>query len=190
MHVIATPRAQSSNTLQVSDAFLSSLSAGHEDLTVDTIDLFRVDLPPLIGDNIEAKYMLMSGQSLDPRLQRSWRRIEELIDQFLAADLYVLSTPMWNFGILHVLKHYIDCLVQPGYAFGFNEIGIPVRPFDYQQPYLRAIFGFIGISDLTFVDFQPTDRHAFREAAYAQAIAQAEELAKSSRWRVPAQRTP
>src|SRR4051794_16853306 len=126
LHVIATPRAQSSNTLQVSDTFLSALSEGHDDLTIDVLDLFRVELPPLSGDNIEAKYTLMSGQSLDPRLQQSWRRIEDLITQFLAADAYVFSTPMWNFGIPYVLKHYIDCLVQPGYAFGFSELGIPV----------------------------------------------------------------
>ena len=214
LHVIATPRAQNSNTLQVSDAFLSSLSAGRDDVTVDVIDLFRVSLPPLVGDNIEAKYTLMSGRSLDPRLQESWQRIEELIAQFLAADAYVFSTPMWNFGIPYVLKHYIDCLVQPGYAFGFNELGIPIplvhgksmvcvtargsdysagspmQPYDYQQPYLRAIFGFIGITDVTFIDFQPTDMHALRDAALAAAVSRAEELAGDDRWRVPAQRAP
>ena len=108
---------------------------------------------------------------------------------------------MWNFGIPYALKYYIDCIVQPGYLFRFNELGYPVplvhgkrdgrasprgaattRPaspmhaLDFQEPYLRAIFGFVGITDIEFVDVQPTDIPALRESAMATAITRAHTL--------------
>jgi len=56
----------------------------------------------------------------------SWRAIEGLIQQFLAADMYLISTPMWNFTIPSTLKYYIDALVQPGYLFKYTPEGVPV----------------------------------------------------------------
>ena len=62
LHIIATPRSHSSNTIRVSNVLLEELYAKYDDLTVDVLDLFRVDLPSVAGDNIESKYMLMTGQ--------------------------------------------------------------------------------------------------------------------------------
>ncbi len=124
LHIIATPRSAKSNTLQVSKVFLDSLAAHHPKLTVDVVDLFDSDLPALAGNNIEAKYTLLQGQPIDKDHEESWQQIETLIRHFLSADAYVISAPMWNFGIPYTLKYYIDCLVQPGYVFGFNETGV------------------------------------------------------------------
>jgi FMN-dependent NADH-azoreductase len=206
LHVIATPRSEESNTLQVSKVFLDSLSAHHPDMQLDVVDLFNVDLPALAGANIEAKYTLMTGQPVDKDHEDSWRQIENLIRHFVSADAYVVSTPMWNFGIPYALKYYIDCIVQPGYVFGFNDAGMPVpmvlgkkmvcvtarggdyspgspmHAYDFQQPYLRAIFGFIGITELEFISLEPTDISTKREAAFANAVAKARILAGSPQW--------
>jgi FMN-dependent NADH-azoreductase len=154
--------------------FLDSLAAHHPKMQVDVVDLFDSDLPALAGNNIEAKYTLLRGQPIDKDHEESWRQIETLIQHFLTADAYVISTPMWNFGIPYTLKYYIDCLVQPGYVFGFNETGVvpmvhgkrmvcvtargsdyslgtPLHAYDFQEPYLRSIFGFIGITDIEFI---------------------------------------
>jgi FMN-dependent NADH-azoreductase len=207
LHIVATPRGEKSNTLQVSTAFLDSLSARRADVDIEVVDLFHHDLPALAGDNIEAKYTLMAGQPIDRKHEESWHQIEKLIADFLSADVYVLSVPMWNFGIPYVLKYYIDCIVQPGYVFRFNEGGMvvpmvtgksmvcvtarggdyspgsPLNPYDFQQPYLRAIFGFIGIADIHFINLQPTDVTTRRETARASALAQAHALAAS--WSAP-----
>ena len=112
---------------------------------------------------------------------------------------------MWNFGIPYALKYYIDCIVQPGYVFGFNETGVvpmvhgkrmvcvtargsdyssssPMHAYDFQEPYLRSIFGFIGITDIEFINVQPTDISALREAAFASALEQARSVAASPLW--------
>jgi FMN-dependent NADH-azoreductase len=180
LHVIATPRGLASNTGRVSAALIEELHQRHRDLDVTTLDLFRADLPAVAGANIESKYALMTGQQLDDGARESWRDIERTIEQFLAADIYVLTVPMWNFGIPYALKYYIDAIVQPGYLFHYDETGQPVglvhgkqmvcvtsRGGDYSQApmaaldhmvgYLSTIFGFVGITDLTFFNAQPMD---------------------------------
>lgn len=206
LHIIATPRREKSNTLQISTAFLDSLAARRPEVEVEVVDLFQSDLPGLAGANIDAKYTLMVGQPIDPSHAESWQKIEMLIQRFLAADAYVISSPMWNFGIPYALKYYIDCIVQPGYVFTYNEMGYPVpmvhgkkmvcftarggdysaqgpmHAMDFQEPYLRSIFGFIGITDLKFINMQPTDIPGMREPALDSALAQARALAGSVDW--------
>ena len=75
--------------------------------------------------NIKSKFALMTGQPLDDAARSSWREIEKTIEGFLDADLYLLTVPMWNFGIPYALKYYIDAIVQPGYLFQYNELGQP-----------------------------------------------------------------
>jgi len=191
--------------MRVASAFLESLHATHVDLSVDTINLFTGDLPAVAGDNIQTKYNLMTSQPIDKHHKESWQRIELLIEHFLSADVYLISTPMWNFSISYALKYYIDCIVQPGYLYKYNEQGQPVglvhgkkmicltsrggdysaqSPFhvyDFQEPYLRAIFGFVGISDIHFINAQPMDiTPELREAAIATAIEEARSLATNS----------
>ena len=201
LHVIATPRGIESNTLRVSSALLATLQETSPDLTLEEVDLFNHDLPALAGDNIEAKYTLMMGQPIDRTHAESWGQIERLIERFLAADVIIISTPMWNLSIPYALKYYIDCLIQPGYVFTYNEMGQavplvhgkrmvvvtsrggdyspggPMEAYDFQEPYLRSIFGFIGVYDIEFINAQPMDiTPDLRVAATAAAIARGNEL--------------
>lgn len=104
-----------------------------------------------------------------------------MIEEFLAADVYLLSAPMWNFSIPYVSKHYIDAIVQPRYLFAYDATCTPVHlvhdkrmvcvttrggdyspvspmhAYDAQESHLRQIFGFVGIADLRFIHAQPTD---------------------------------
>lgn len=194
---MATPRATSSNTLRVANAFFTALMEEQSDCSVETLDLFADDLPKVAGDNIQAKYTLLMGAPIDPRHLESWAQIELLIERFLAADVYVISVPMWNFSIPYALKYFIDAIVQPGYLFRYNELGVPegmvfgkkmivitsrgadystnspLHNYDFMEPYLRGIFGFVGVSDIEFVYAQPVDIHQFRDAAIHQATTDA-----------------
>src|SRR3954453_5742826 len=125
LHVIASPRLDGSTTLQMSEALLSALNERFPGLETETHDLFQADLPAIAGMNIEAKYNLMSGQAVGPDHAESWAEIEREIERFRSADIYVISAPMWNFGVPYALKYYIDCIVQPGYLFRFNAQGYP-----------------------------------------------------------------
>ncbi|MFC0622632.1 FMN-dependent NADH-azoreductase [Kribbella deserti] len=202
LHIIASPREHNSNTLRIANSFLETLRATAGNVTVDVVDLYNHDLPAIAGTNIDVKYTLMIGQPIDKNHAESWHQIERLIEHFVAADMYVISCPMWNFSIPYALKYYIDCIVQPGYVFKYDQDGRPVplvlgkkmvcitsrggdygptgplHAYDFQEPYLRAIFGFIGITENHFINAQPMDiTPALREAAVEAATLQAQSLA-------------
>lgn len=125
----------------------------------------------------------------------------------MSADAYLVSAPMWNLSIPYALKYYIDCILQPGYVFRYDETGRavplvlgkkmvisstrggdysaggPMHAYDFQEPYLRAIFGFIGITDVEFVSAQPMDvSPELRDAALTAAIERARGLAAGADW--------
>ncbi|PHN02256.1 FMN-dependent NADH-azoreductase [Flavilitoribacter nigricans] len=180
LHLIASPRGEQSRTLAITREFIVALQARHQEVAVTELNLFEVELPPVHGDAVAAKYALISGQELNEKKRDSWRRIAELANDFMAFDAYVISAPMWNFTIPYVLKHYIDVIMQAGILFQFTErgpIGLaqhkrmvcicsrgsdygpasPLNSLDYQATYLRAIFGFAGIQDISFINAQPLD---------------------------------
>ena len=178
LHIIATPRGEESRTLQVSEAFLGAFKEKHPDWVVEELDLSKEDLPSLILQRVDGRYTLLGGKELYGELREAWEEIIIQIQRFLSADAYLISTPMWNFSIPYTLKQYIDIIVQPNYLFRYTKTGVEglakgkmaiitsrggdyttpqTRSADFQEPYLRLIFGFIGITDITFIIAQPTD---------------------------------
>ncbi|MBF0522731.1 MAG: NAD(P)H-dependent oxidoreductase [Candidatus Omnitrophica bacterium] len=180
LHIIATPRDQESRTLKISRAFLEVLKRKNPDYQIDELNLFEEELPSLTVKTVAGKYTLMSGKSLDAAQKEAWAGVLKHIERFLSADIYVISTPMWNFSIPYVLKHYIDVIFQPSYLFQYTakgpeglakdkkmvvctsrggdySEGTAAERFDYQDPYLKMAFGFVGITDIAFIHAQPMD---------------------------------
>jgi FMN-dependent NADH-azoreductase len=208
LHVIATPRGLASNTARVSSCLLEALREEEDDLEVTTLDLFRADLPSVAGKNIESKYRLMTGQAIeDDAAKASWNHIEQTIDQFMAADVYLFTVPMWNLGIPYVLKYYIDAIVQPGYLFRYTPDGQveglvknktmllvissgsdyttqPMASFNFVESYLRAIFGFVGLTDVHVFHANGMDMGPeLKKTGQRSAIAEARVFAQSRVWR-------
>ena len=179
LHIIASPRGTKSRTLQISQHFLQAFREKFTNASVEEIDLFKTDLPPILGSKVDAKYMILGQEELNSALIAAWERISAYAHKFLSFDVYLISAPMWNFSIPYQLKHYIDIIVQPGILFKITDAG-PVGlalnkkmicitsrgsnyevPFlqdcDFQENYLWAIFGLIGITDISFIKAQPMD---------------------------------
>ncbi len=180
LHIIATPRNKDSRTLRVSLVFLQLFKKKYPSCVIDELNLFSEELSSLTARQIDGKYILLSGRELSKELQDAWQSIAAHSQRFLSADVYLISAPMWNFSIPYALKHYIDIIVQPRYLFRYTENGpeglvknkkmvvitsrggdygkdSPFRSYDFQEPYLRAVFGFVGITDITFINAQPMD---------------------------------
>ncbi len=180
LHIIATPRGEESRTLRVSKAFMDTLKGKYPDLIVEELNLYKEELPELTVKRVDGKYVLLSGKELSAELKAAWKDITAHIERFLSADVYLISTPMWNFNIPYVLKHYIDIIVQPKYLFRYTQQGVeglvkgkqmiiitsrggdygansPTKSYDLQEPYLRAVFGFVGLTDIRFIHAQPMD---------------------------------
>lgn len=96
---------------------------------------------------------------------------ERVLQQFLAADVVVVGAPMYNFGVPSTLKAWIDRIAVAGRTFRYTERGPEglaggkrvivasgrggaygdVNPADFQEAYLRQVFGFLGIREIEFV---------------------------------------
>jgi FMN-dependent NADH-azoreductase len=109
-----------------------------------------------------------------PALQRDVEAGQAALEEFLAADIVVVGAPMYNFGISSQLKAWIDRLAIAGKTFRYTEKGpeglagakkvivassrggfysgeAAAAFLDHQETYLRGIFGFFGITDVTFI---------------------------------------
>ncbi len=180
LYVKASPRGGRSHSLAVAEAFLGAYREIHLQDEIETLDLFAVELPPLDGLLVNAKYHILHGEPHPPEEAAAWRQVEAFIRQFTAADKYVLASPMWNFNIPYRLKHYLDLIVQPTYTFAYDPdtgyrglvtgkpmflalarggaypAGTPAQAFDLQSRYLELILQFIGFTDLRFLFIEPT----------------------------------
>jgi FMN-dependent NADH-azoreductase len=114
-----------------------------------------------------------------PELREAIRLSDQLVDEFLAADVYVIGVPMYNFSVPSGFKAYIDQIVRIGrtYAYEPNEVAYVYEPLvlgkkmfiveargdsgfepggryekmNHHDPFLTTIFGFMGITDITFI---------------------------------------
>lgn len=195
IHIEASPRRSRSVSMQLAARFVAELGRRDPSLSVDRLALWYEELPDFDGDALDAKYAVLAGEALTPRQERAWRIIGAFVARLDAADLVLVSTPMWNLGVPYRLKHFIDLVTQPGLSFSFDP-GSGYRPLLRPRPavailassgdyssgesfgrpdlvtaYLRAAFGFIGLSGLEIVPVAPT---AGPEAAQAAGRAAAE----------------
>ena len=176
LYVQASPRKERSKSNQVAAAFLESYQKSHPDDTIETLNVFEADLPSFDGLTVQAKYTIMHGAEHTAEERQAWDAVETIIEKFKSADKYVISLPMWNFGIPYRLKQYIDILVQPGYTFKVGENGyeglVKGKPavviyarggaylnaveYDKQKPYMEQILGFMGFEDIRSIVVEPT----------------------------------
>jgi FMN-dependent NADH-azoreductase len=203
LHIIASPRVESYST-RVAKAFVDSYRQARPEARIEVLDLYKADIPPFNAPQAKAKYAVMSGQAPKSEAEAAWQVVVKCINHFKSFDKYVLSSPMWNFSIPYRLKQYIDVIVQPsltvsfspekGYAGlvtgkplmlilscgGIYQTGNPCETYDFQETYLRAIFGFIGFTDIRTIHIQGTMQNKPEqvEADTSKALAEAANAAK------------
>jgi FMN-dependent NADH-azoreductase len=204
LHIQSSPRGSRSASVGVAEHFIASYLAAHPGDTVETLDLWKADLPEFDGFTLDAKYAVLGGQSPEAEQIAAWEKLVSLADHFKSADKILFSLPMWNFGIPYKLKHYIDLLVQPGLTFSYTPedgykglvTGKPVaavyarggaygpgtgaESYDQQSSYLKQVLGFIGFTGVREIFVEPTLAGAdSKDAAVTKAGKAAEEIAAS-----------
>ena len=180
LYIESSPRKNRSASIEVAQSFISTFLESDTDNTLETLDLWQLNLPEFDGDRINAKYRVMHGEEPTAEEVAAWKAITQFADQFKDADHYLFSTPMWNFSIPYKLKHYIDIISQPGLTWSFTpEDGYTglvtgksvtlilarggeyssseeAGAMDFQRGYLEMILGFIGFKDINTVLVEPT----------------------------------
>ena len=145
------------------------LKAAHSGGDVVERDLAKMNLPymnlPWLGAS------LTPAEAHTPEMTEVLTVSNELVDELLAADHIVISTPVYNYNIPANLKSYIDHIVRKGRTLGLTGEGLihgkkctvlmasggvytegsPIRDRDIAKLYLRLILKVIGIEDVTFI---------------------------------------
>lgn len=197
LHIQASPRGDRSASITVARQFIDAYLKTHPGDTVETLDLWKAGLPEFDGATIDAKYAVLHGQNHTSEQAEAWAIVARVAEQFTAADKYVFSLPMWNFGIPYKLKQFIDVIVQPGLTFSFSPetgykglvTGKPVvaiyarggaygpgtgmEAYDAQSTYLKQVLGFIGLTDVKEIFVEPTlagPKEAALESAQQKAL--------------------
>lgn len=186
--------ASASNKL-VNDT-IDQLKSRNADLQLTVRDLGAGQVPHLDLDGATA---IRGGEPANAAQAAAQKLSDELIAEVKAADVLVIGAPMYNFGIPSTLKSWFDYVLRAGVTFRYTEAGPeglmtgkraivvatrgglysegPAKPMDSQEPHLRTMLGFIGITDISFVY---AEKLAFgpeaREASIGEAKGKLEEL--------------
>ncbi|MGG6262976.1 FMN-dependent NADH-azoreductase [Leptolyngbya sp. AN03gr2] len=168
LHLDSSPRGDRSVSRTLTKQFVHLWKQFHPNVTITYRDLGHHPVSPIDEAWIAAAFS--SPHERTPPLETALMVSDELIDELLAADLLVFGIPMYNYSVPANFKAYIDQIVRvqrtftigsdgyEGLVHGKKALVITTRggsyaggPLDFQEPYLRAVFEFIGIVDITFI---------------------------------------
>lgn len=99
----------------VAREFINRFLDKYPNFEVEEVDLYKDHIPRLEYQYFESRNCIINEQAakkLPEKEQKEVRRIRELCDQFISADMYVIAAPMWSISFPAPLKEYIDCIVQ------------------------------------------------------------------------------
>lgn len=177
LHLDSSIQGDASASRLLSAAAVERLRAAHDQLEVRYRDLAADPLP----------HITLPGFATEVAAA--------VLDEFLVADMVVIGAPMYNFGIPTQLKSWFDHILVAGKTFRYGGGGVeglaagkkvivamsrggiysegPAAPNEHAESHMRAMLGFIGITDIEFivaegVAYGPDQREAALQAALAQ----------------------
>ncbi len=172
LHIDSSPLYGHSVSRQLSSAFVDQWKSSHPDATLIERDLTSTFIPPINAEWVTAVYT--PEDSRTPEQKQLLTLSDSLISELFEADEYVIGVPMHNFGIPSVLKLWIDQIARVNKTFsyatgvpvglltgkkvtfliatgGIYDAGTQMASYDHVEPYLRTVFGFLGVTDATVI---------------------------------------
>jgi len=177
LHIDSSPRSERSHSRRLTKEFVTQWMQAHPNTTVTYRDLGHHPVPFIDELWIAAAFTPVEQHT--PAMREAIRLSDQLVDEFLAADIYVIGAPMYNFSVSAAFKAYIDQLVRVGRTVAFEpqdaanvfrplvlgkkmfiveargdsgfQPGGRYEKMNFHDPYLTAVFSFIGVTDITFI---------------------------------------
>ena len=192
LHIDSSILGGASVSRQLTERIAAQWRATHPGTMVEHLDLAAEPPSHLSAESLG--FRLPQGTDLSDAQRRENAVSERLVSQFLAADVVVVGAPLYNFSIPSQLKAWIDRIAQAGRTFKYTDKG-PVglaggktvivastrggvysttdagNAMEHQESYLKAVFGFLGITDVRFVRAEGV---AMGDTPKAQALATAD----------------
>ncbi len=197
LHIDSSPLYGRSVSRELSTAFVTQWKASHPDGRVIDRDVNAIPMAPITAEWVGAAYTPEEART--PQQKELLTLSDSLLAELEQADEYVFGVPMHNFGVPAVLKLWIDQIARVGKTFsyaggtpkgliigkkatfiiatgGIYDAQTQMAAFNFVEPYLRSVFGFLGVTDGTFLTAGGTgvlnqghDRNAFL-APHLQAV--------------------
>lgn len=174
LHINVSPRGSYSISRQLSNAAVEAWKERNPGGRVIERDLAKTSLTFVDLDWIAGAYS--PPERHNESHKKALALSDQLISELAEADEIILATPMYNFAAPAALKAWIDHVVRAGKTFRYTAAGTPegllagknkkvlaiiasggsykeagLIGLDHEVPYLRFIFGFMGISDVQFI---------------------------------------
>jgi len=168
--ITSSPRTESYSS-KVARSLAEKLAARAPGSKVVVRDLTSEPLPHI--DDSFAAARNLPPEKLTPVQRAAMALSDTLLEELLGADTIIIAAGMINFGIPSNLKAYIDYILRPGVTFKYTAEGPkglvdgrkvylvlarggvysqgPMQSFNFQDPYLRASLGFIGLNDIDLI---------------------------------------
>jgi len=189
LHINSSVRTQGSISRQLTAEFLAQWKIAQPADRIIERDLASNPVPHLTEQLMGAFFTPVDQRS--PEQAQTIRLSDELVAELLAADVIVIGAPMYNFSVSSALKAWIDHVTRTGVTFKYSDAGPvglvhgkkiyvftasggvysegPDQAMDFHGTYLRAVLGFIGLTDITFIH---SEGLGMGEDVVASAIAQ------------------
>ncbi len=190
LHIISSPRGGASLSIQLGNAIIDKIKAEYPGSTVKEHNLVTKQFPHLEESHITSFFTPAESRTLANIA--AVKHSDEAIQEILDADIIVIGAPLYNFSIHSSLKAWIDHIVRAGVTFKYDETGAhglinekkiyialssggiysegPWKPFDFVEPYLKHILGFIGLTDITIFRVEGTNIPGVKDTALEKGI--------------------
>ncbi len=181
LHLDASPRGERSHSRRMTRAFVERWKHSYPDDIVTYRDIGRNPVPHVTETWIAAAFT--PAEQRTPELKETLRISDELVDEFLAADIYVMGIPMYNWTVSSGFKAYIDNIVRINRTWAYIPEENPEFPYkplvhgkrmfvisargdggfapggrnaqrDFLTPYIKEAFSMLGVTDITFVNVE------------------------------------
>ena len=173
LHIDSSPMIETSVSRTLSRHFVSEWKNRNPNGACIVRDLSSTVIPPVSAEWIVANFTPEPGRT--PEQSVLLNLSETFIAELVAADEYVFGVPMHNFGVPASLKLWIDQIVRAGRTFayldggpkglldgkkatvitasgGIYDEGTAMASLNHVMPYLRTVFGFVGVTDVTLIN--------------------------------------
>jgi FMN-dependent NADH-azoreductase len=173
LYLSSSPRGADSYSSRVANELIADIRRNNPGAAIVERDLATDPLPHIDSDFVAATRGPKGPQT--ERQRALLRRSDELLKEVTEADTIIIATAMINFTIPTTLKAWFDWIGRPGKAFAYVDgkpkglltgkrvvvIGASGGIYagdnpagDYQRPYLKWMLGFLGITDVDFIDVE------------------------------------
>lgn len=176
LKIDSSPMGENSISRKLTAEFADTWRKAHPGGTVISRDLTKTELPIVNGVWVGAAYAPADSHS--PEQREALAVSDKLIAELQKADEYVFGVPMHNFSIPSTLKLWIDQVARAGKTFSYGADGpkgllsgktatvliasggvyerTTMESLNFVTPYLRAVFGFLGVTEVKIIAAEGT----------------------------------